>query len=245
VILFEMLAGRRPFSADDPHAVIDLILHDSPEGAVLGPDVSQRLAMVIDKALTKDPEGRFENGTALAHALSACKRVVSAWAAMRGLLTARRRHRPVTALALLLALGVFGWGGWRMFAGSRDAGLSVTHVLWADDNPENNASVMLRLRESGVLVTTTLSTAETLERYDPLLHQLVVSDVGRFEGENGEYVGRAGLDLLARLKERHQTVQLLFCTSHRAAAEYREEALAAGALGIVTNCEEVLALIGL
>jgi len=79
----------------------------------------------------------------------------------------------------------------------------------------------------------------------PTLHGLVVSDMGRYEGENGEYVARAGLDLLTHLRERHDGVQLLFCTSFRAVSQYGDEALEAGALGITGICDEVLRLVGL
>jgi CheY-like chemotaxis protein len=114
-----------------------------------------------------------------------------------------------------------------------------------DDDPANNRFIIEQFTERGVQVTTVLSTAEALVRYDPGIHRLVISDMGRFEGPDGAYVPRAGLELLQSLRERHPALELAFCTSARAVAEYREAALAAGARDIVTECEAILGLLGI
>jgi DNA-binding response OmpR family regulator len=88
-------------------------------------------------------------------------------------------------------------------------------------------------------VTTALSTEEALLRYDPALHQLVVSDMGRYEGPEGAYVDRAGFDLLRRLRARRSDVRVAFCTSARASEMHRAEAAASGA-EIVEECEEIV-----
>jgi hypothetical protein len=69
--------------------------------------------------------------------------------------------------------------------------------------------------------------------------------MGRYEGPNGAYVPRAGLDLLQGLRARNPAVQLGFCTSARAAGQFRAEALAAGARDIVTECEVMLQWLGI
>jgi hypothetical protein len=76
------------------------------------------------------------------------------------------------------------------------------------------------------------------------VHQLVISDRGRFEGTGDAYLGRAGLHLLERLRARRPDVQLVFCTSERAVATFREEAFAAGAVDMVADCREIVRLIG-
>ena len=55
---------------------------------------------------------------------------------------------------------------------------------------------------------------------------------------------RAGLHLLERLRARDPGVQVIFCTSARAVATYRAEAMAAGARDIVTDCVGILRTIG-
>lgn len=55
-----------------------------------------------------------------------------------------------------------------------------THVLWVDDNPENNAEVVRQLEGRGVAVMTALNTAEAVSRYDPAFD--VVDDCTRILG---------------------------------------------------------------
>jgi CheY-like chemotaxis protein len=122
---------------------------------------------------------------------------------------------------------------------------TISQVLWVDDNPENNVEVVRQLESRGVRVTRSLSTAEAVRRFDPAVHQLVVSDMGRYEGADNAYVERAGFDLLAQLRGRQPDVQVVFCTSSRAAKTHRVEALAAGALDILEDCAGILRVIGL
>lgn len=65
--------------------------------------------------------------------------------------------------------------------------------------------------------------------------------MGRFEGPNDAYVGRAGFALLEGLQARRPDVQLVFCTSERAVAAFGAEALSAGA---VADCRDILRFIG-
>ena len=82
---------------------------------------------------------------------------------------------------------------------------------------------------AAVHITTAVSTAEALERYDAAVHDVVVSDMGRPEGTNREYVPRAGLELLARLRAREPGVAVILYTTARSARAYGEEARSAGA----------------
>jgi hypothetical protein len=68
--------------------------------------------------------------------------------------------------------------------------------------------------------------------------------MGRFEGANDAYVGRAGFNLLAQLRARRSDVQVIFCTSERAVTKFRAEALSAGALAMVADCREIVRFIG-
>jgi tRNA A-37 threonylcarbamoyl transferase component Bud32 len=72
VLLYEMVAGRPPFSAPHPMAVLSAHLHEEP--APLGslcPEVSPAFAAVVHRALAKRPEERFENADAMRIALHA------------------------------------------------------------------------------------------------------------------------------------------------------------------------------
>ncbi len=72
VLLYEMAAGRPPFLAPNPMAVLSAHLHEEPPPlGSLCPDVSQGFAAVVHRALAKRPEERFESADAMRGALHA------------------------------------------------------------------------------------------------------------------------------------------------------------------------------
>ncbi len=189
--------------------------------------LSSRASAALERRASDDPEY---------DAASRHHRARGAWVT-----AARRRRRIALAAGAIIVAGVGVAVALRPDGAS--AG-SIRHVLWVDDSPEGNAGVAQQLRNLGVRVTRALNTAEALQRYDPSVHQLVISDMGRFEGAGNAYVGRAGFELLEGLRARRPDVQLVFCTSERAVTAFREEALAAGALTIVADCREIVRFIG-
>jgi serine/threonine protein kinase len=66
VMLYEMLAGRKPYSADNPMAII--YMHRKAPLPVL-PEPLSPLQPLIERLLAKRPEDRFESGEAAALAL--------------------------------------------------------------------------------------------------------------------------------------------------------------------------------
>jgi len=243
VILFEMLAGVRPFAADDPRTAIDLILTQEPDLRAMRPDLAPGIADIVQRALTKEPARRPAHGREILEGLQQCPRPHGPSPVRRWVPSARTLRVGAAVLGLLLLVTALSL--WIRPDRAGDALASVSHVLWVDDNPENNTGVVEQLKNHGVAVTTALSTSDALQRYDPVVHQLIISDMGRYEGAGGAYVGRAGFDLLEGLRARRPDVRIVFCTSPRAVTTYRAEAIAAGALGMVENCEEILRMIGL
>ncbi|MBI4789628.1 MAG: protein kinase [Chloroflexi bacterium] len=72
VVLFEMLTGRVPFSADTPYAVIhDHIYTPLPLPTTINPNLSPDLERVLLKALAKDSNARFASAGELMAALAA------------------------------------------------------------------------------------------------------------------------------------------------------------------------------
>src|SRR5215210_5256832 len=62
VMLYEMLAGRRPFGGESMEAVVAAILTQKPEPLErVRPEVPKELARVVDRALAKDPAERYAN----------------------------------------------------------------------------------------------------------------------------------------------------------------------------------------
>lgn len=62
VVLFEMLTGSVPYSADTPFAIIhDHIYKPLPLPRSLNPDIDEKVEKVVLRALAKNPEDRYDN----------------------------------------------------------------------------------------------------------------------------------------------------------------------------------------
>jgi serine/threonine protein kinase len=69
-VLYEMLAGRQPFEADNPIAVAYQHVHDAPvPPSSLEPSVPPALESVVLRAMEKDPEARFPTAADMVRAL--------------------------------------------------------------------------------------------------------------------------------------------------------------------------------
>jgi hypothetical protein len=101
-VLYEMLAGQRPFAGGSLVESGHAILHDEPPPL---PDIPPFLAQLIRRCLAKDPEARLQSASDLAFALEALRsgaepRPTSRPGAARSFL-----RRPWWALAVLAVLG--------------------------------------------------------------------------------------------------------------------------------------------
>ncbi len=245
VLMYEMLTGRQPFRGEHEISVAHAILHTQPEPpSQLRSDIPAAVEDVVLTLLSKDPGRRYADADALAADIAAIQ--LGRPPSMANRQAARLRRAGRRGAILAAALGLISAGTaltlWLRGPISGESRGSVSHILWVDDNPENNADVIRQLRRRGVEVTTAVSTADALRQYDPAVHQLVISDLGRYEGADNAYVDRAGFDLLTRLRARSERVRIAFCTSPRAAAAHAAEALSLG-VDVFGDCGEVLRLI--
>jgi tetratricopeptide (TPR) repeat protein len=72
VVLFELLAGRRPFTGNDFFAVLaKIVLQDPPRLADALPGVPAAIDALVGRAMSKAPEERFASARELADALAA------------------------------------------------------------------------------------------------------------------------------------------------------------------------------
>src|SRR6185369_7846130 len=70
VVLYEMLAGRRPFGGDSTLSTLTSILRDPPPLEALGPNVPAPLRSLVGRCLEKSRERRFESGREIAAELA-------------------------------------------------------------------------------------------------------------------------------------------------------------------------------
>jgi serine/threonine protein kinase len=77
VVLYEVVAGRRPFSGDYEPAVVYSILNETPEPlTALRTGVPMELERVVSKALAKDREERYQHADGMLADLGMLTRVI-------------------------------------------------------------------------------------------------------------------------------------------------------------------------
>ncbi|HUQ02629.1 MAG TPA: serine/threonine-protein kinase [Kofleriaceae bacterium] len=79
VILYELLAGRPPFSGTDDFELISAHLHDDPPplSVAAAVDLPPQVIEVVERALSKEPEHRHDDAAAMAVAIEAASKHVA------------------------------------------------------------------------------------------------------------------------------------------------------------------------
>lgn len=107
VVLYELLAGRRPFDGANDLEALKAITHATPEP--LPDDVPELLRMAIDKALEKDPGDRYQTMQDLVADLKRIARRATSSVPVRSAAASRRSHWPwlvAAGCALAFVVGV-------------------------------------------------------------------------------------------------------------------------------------------
>jgi serine/threonine protein kinase/Tfp pilus assembly protein PilF len=105
VLLYEMIAGRRPFRGDTEAAIMRSILDDSPDPlARYKSGVPSALQEIIDKALDKDLETRYQTVTGLLADLKRVKKAMEPGTDTHPLLTPHKR--PATRLFIPASVAI-------------------------------------------------------------------------------------------------------------------------------------------
>ena len=103
-VLYELLAGRRAFTGDSDWSVMQALVHEPPAPlSGIRPDVSDRLAQIVNRCLDKDRDRRYASGVELLADLQQLRPPVSSHA------SATSRSVAIVAAILIGATLVAGW----------------------------------------------------------------------------------------------------------------------------------------
>jgi beta-lactam-binding protein with PASTA domain len=73
VVLFEMLTGKVPFDGENPVAIAYKHVREDPlPPSMINPDISSELEAVVMKALSKNPENRYQSAVEMCSDLERC-----------------------------------------------------------------------------------------------------------------------------------------------------------------------------
>jgi serine/threonine protein kinase/sugar lactone lactonase YvrE len=110
VVLFEMLAGRRPFDGDEITGVLARVLERDPEWTLLPATTPAALRGLLERCLTKDPKARLRDMGEARHAIGEIILGRSGSTAVVPATVVRSTAWIPWSLAAVLALvGGFGW----------------------------------------------------------------------------------------------------------------------------------------
>jgi TolB-like protein/tetratricopeptide (TPR) repeat protein len=163
VVLYEMIAGQRPFRGANNREIMRAILRDDPQPLrSVCPDAPARLVTIVERLLQKDPATRYESAAD-----------VLADFASRPSPSRRAVRLSAIAALLVVIVGLTYWFGWRgnesRFGTSAsvmdDPSIAVLPLATADSVDASLAAGMTEdliatlAREGGVRVIASTSTA--------------------------------------------------------------------------------------
>jgi serine/threonine protein kinase/Tol biopolymer transport system component len=151
VVLYEMATGQRPFQGNTTAVVFDAILNKTPVSPLrLRPDLPAGLEFIINKALEKDREVRYQHASELRADLKRLKRDTESGKSATAeavVPTPKKSRRPLLLVSVfagvLLALPVAWWMGHRRTSAPIDNPLAGARFTRLTDFPGDETSASI------------------------------------------------------------------------------------------------------
>lgn len=110
-------------------------------------------------------------------------------------------------------------------------------ILWVDDYPINNESVISFFEQQNIHFDIALTTEQGLKFYRKELYDIIITDMGRGDESN------AGITLIRELNFLHCQVPIIVYCSRAAIQKYADEAIELGAYRVVNGIANITSLI--
>jgi tetratricopeptide (TPR) repeat protein/predicted Ser/Thr protein kinase len=198
-VLYEMATGMLPFRGESSAVIFKAILDGAPTSAVrLNPDLPAELERIINKALEKDRDLRYQSAAEMRADLTRVKRDTGTTrvSAETPKLGHYRRALPLTALAAVVLLGVALVSRWAPFFRDGFYPARTSQALAVVEIQDFTGERSLDWLGNGVmeLLTTNLAQSKTLEvisteRIRGLVRQRV-KDEGRLPASEAREVAK-------------------------------------------------------
>jgi serine/threonine-protein kinase len=138
VVLYEMLAGTPPFTADTPWGVVYKHIKEPPPPiSRIRPDLSLSVRQVIDRSMSKDPGARYQTAAQMAAAIDV---------ALGKTTSTLKRGVPVLpvigGLLGLIALIAFAIAGITLLSGNASNANNAAAVLAPSESTPSTASII-------------------------------------------------------------------------------------------------------
>jgi TolB-like protein len=201
ILLYEMATGALPFMGDTSGAIFDSVLHGTLAGAArLNPHVPADVERIIQKALEKDREVRYQHASEMRADLARARRDTGSGSVSRSSTAVAAesgaRNGWILGLGTMALLGLAGLLMWRFQATSAPEGKTATvapvtiAVLPFQDLGADKETDFLRMALPDEIATTLSAVRSLSIRPFATTGKYATADVDLKQAGNDMHVGR-------------------------------------------------------